>query len=59
MDIIANFDPASNPVSKPQSLAILMKLFGDLMNHITREYAGKKIEIFLNISLFTIAHLLL
>ena len=59
MDIIANFDPASNPVSKPQSLAILMKLFGDLMNHITREYAGKKISLFLNASPLTIVNLLL
>ena len=40
-------------------MAILTKFFDDLMNHITREYAGKKVEIFLNVSLFTIAHLLL
>ena len=29
-------------------MAILTKLFGDLMNHIIREYAGKKIKLFLN-----------
>ena len=40
-------------------MAILTKFFDDLMNHITREYAGKKMKIFLYVSPFTIVHLLL
>ena len=27
----------------------LKKIFGDLMSHIIREYAGKKIKLFLNV----------
>ena len=38
---------------------ILTKFFDDLMNHITREYAGKKMKLFLNVSPLTIVHLLL
>ena len=40
-------------------MAILTKFFGDLMNHIIREYAGKKMKLFLNVSLLTIVNLLL
>ena len=40
-------------------MAILTKFFDDLINHITREYAGKKMKFFLNVSPLTIAHLLL
>ena len=40
-------------------MAILTKFFDNLMNHITREYAGKKIKLFLNVSPLTIVHLLL
>ena len=39
--------------------AILTKFFDDLMNHITREYAGKKKKLFLNVSSLTIVNLLL
>ena len=39
--------------------AILTKFFDDLMNHITREYAGKKMKLFLNVSPLTIVNLLL
>ena len=38
---------------------ILTKFFDDLMNHITREYAGKKKKLFLNVSSLTIVNLLL
>ena len=31
-------------------MAILTKFFGDLMNHIIREYAGKKMKLTLNVS---------
>ena len=31
-------------------MAILTKFFGDLMNQMIREYAGKKIKLFLNVS---------
>ena len=40
-------------------MAILTKFFVDLMNHIIREYAGKKMKVFLNISPLTILNLLL
>ena len=40
-------------------MAILTKFFGDLMNHIIREYAGKKIKSFLNVSLLKIMDILL
>ena len=40
-------------------MAILAKFFGDLMNHIIREYAGKKNKLFVNISPLTIVNLLL
>ena len=39
-------------------MAILTKVFGDLMNHIIREYAGKKIKSFLNVSLLNIMGIL-
>ena len=39
--------------------AILTKMFRDFMNHIIREYAGKKIKVFLNVSPLTIVNLLL
>ena len=37
-------------------MAILTKFFDDLMNHIAREHAGKKIKSFLNVSPLTIAN---
>ena len=40
-------------------MAILTKFFDDLMNHITREYAGEKMKLFLNVSTLTIVNLLL
>ena len=40
-------------------MAILTKFFGDLMNHIIREYAGKKMKLFLNFVPLTIVNLLL
>ena len=40
-------------------LAVLTKFFGDLMNHIIREYTGKEIKLFLNVSPLTIVNLLL
>ena len=40
-------------------VAYLTKFFGDLMNHKIREYAGKEMKLFLNVSLLTIANLLL
>ena len=40
-------------------MAILTKFFGDLMNHIIREYASKKIKLILNILPLTIVNLLL
>ena len=40
-------------------MAILTKFFGDLMNHIIREYAGKKIKLFLNVSPSKIMDILL
>ena len=40
-------------------MAILTKFFDDLMNHITREYAGKKMKLYLNVSPLTIVNLLL
>ena len=40
-------------------MAIFSKFFGDLMTHITREYAGKKIKSFLNVSLLKIMDILL
>ena len=40
-------------------MAILTKFFDDLMNHIVREYAGEKMNLFLNVSLLTIVNLLL
>ena len=40
-------------------MVILTKFFDDLMNHITREYAGKKMKLFLNVSPLTIVNLLL
>ena len=39
--------------------AILTKFFDDLMNHINREYAGKKKKLFLNVSPLIIVNLLL
>ena len=46
----------SSPIFK---MAILKKIFGDLMSHIIREYAGKKIKWFLNVSPLTIVNILL
>ena len=40
-------------------MAILTKFFDDLMNHIAREYAGKKMKLFLNVSPLRIVNLLL
>ena len=40
-------------------MAILTKFFDDLMNHIAREYADKKMKSFLNVSPLTIVNLLL
>ena len=40
-------------------MAILTKFFGDLMNHIIREYAGEKIKLFLNVSPLKIMDILL
>ena len=40
-------------------MAILTKFFDDLMNHIIREYAGEKMNLFLNVSLLTIVNSLL
>ena len=40
-------------------MVILTKFFDDLMNHITREYAGKKMKIFLKVLPLTIVNLLL
>ena len=40
-------------------LPIFSKFFGDLMSHIIREYAGKKIKWFLNVSPLTIMNILL
>ena len=40
-------------------MAILTKFFGDLMNHIIREYAGEEMKLFLNVSLLTIVNLVL
>ena len=41
-------------------MAILTKFFGGLnMNHIIREYAGKKIKLFLDVSPLTILNVLL
>ena len=40
-------------------MAILTKFFDDLMNQKTREYAGKKMKSFLNVSPLTIVSLLL
>ena len=40
-------------------MAILTKFFDNLMNHITREYAGKTMKLFLNVSPLTIVSLLL
>ena len=40
-------------------MAILTKFFGGLMNHIIREYEGKKIRLFLNVSHLTIVNLLM
>ena len=41
-------------------MAILTKFFGGLiMNHIIREYAGKKMKLFLNVSPLTILNVLL
>ena len=37
----------------------LAKFFDDLMNHIAREYAGKKMKSFLNVSPLPIVNLLL
>ena len=37
----------------------LAKFFDDLMNHIAREYAGKKMKQFLNLSSLSIVNLLL
>ena len=37
----------------------LAKFFDDLMNHIAREYAGKKIKLFLNVSPLKIMDILL
>jgi hypothetical protein len=38
-------------------MAILTKFFDDLMNHLSREYAGKKMKLFLNVSPLTILNL--
>jgi hypothetical protein len=40
-------------------MAIFSKFFGDLMSHIIREYAGKKIKLFLNVSPLRIVNILL
>ena len=40
-------------------MVILTKFFDDLMNHINREYAGKKKKLFLNVSPLIIVNLLL
>ena len=40
-------------------MAIFSKFFGDLMTHITREYAGKKMKSFLNVSSLKIMDILL
>jgi hypothetical protein len=40
-------------------MAILTKFFDDLMNHIVREYAGVKMNLFLDVSPLTIVNLLL
>jgi hypothetical protein len=40
-------------------MAILTIFFGDLINHMIREYAGEKIKLFLNVSPLTIVNLLL
>ena len=40
-------------------MAILTKFFGDIIDHITREYAGKKMTLILNVSPLTIVNLLL
>ena len=40
-------------------MAILTKFFDDLMNHIVREYAGKKMNLFLNVLPLTNENLLL
>ena len=40
-------------------MGIFSKFFGDLITHITREYAGKKIKSFLNVSPLEIMDLLL
>ena len=40
-------------------MAILTKFFGDLMNHIISEYAGKKMKLFLNVSPLKNVNLLL
>ena len=40
-------------------MAIFSKFFGDLITHIAREYAGKKMKSFLNVSPLTIVNLLL
>ena len=40
-------------------MAYLTKFFGALMNHIIREYAGRKIKFFLNVSPLKIMDILL
>ena len=40
-------------------MAISTKFFGDLMNHIIGEYAGKKIKLFLNVSPLKVMDILL
>ena len=40
-------------------MAIFSKIFGDLMTHITREYAGKKMKSFLNVSPLKIMDIIL
>ena len=40
-------------------MAFFSKFFGDLITHITREYAGKKIKSFLNVSPLKIMDILL
>ena len=40
-------------------MAILTKFFDDLMNHIGREYAGEKMNLFMNVTPLTIVNLLL
>ena len=40
-------------------MAILTKFFDDLKKHIIREYAGKKIKLFLNVLPLIVANLLL